>query len=253
VADNGAATDASPTADASSPTAEASAPRVDPSQPTAEASVEASQPTAEASESTAEASEPTVEASEPAVEAPEPTVEAPEPTTYVGAAGGESDAAAASPEPKSSAEVQFMVTNKMKEELKALGYDEADVTLLQPERAAAIITRSIKRPPSGVPDAWNRSSRLRGLSARVRKFRPAVMSAVRLPSKLQSRPAAFGGLAVLLSIFALISGKPLTAGKPKPAYFPTKEFEVVSESPFWIDRQLDKLEAWLKNKLTKNR
>jgi len=253
VADNGAATDASPTADASSPTAEASAPRVDPSQPTAEASVEASQPTAEASEPTGEASEPTVEASEPTMEAPEPTVEAPEPTAYVGAAGGESDAAAASPEPKSSAEVQFMVTNKMKEELKALGYDEADVTLLQPERAAAIITRSIKRPPSGVPDAWNRSSRLRGLSARVRKFRPAVMSAVRLPSKLQSRPAAFGGLAVLLSIFALISGKPLTAGKPKPAYFPTKEFEVVSESPFWIDRQLDKLEAWLKNKLTKNR
>lgn len=54
------------------------------------------------------------------------------------------------------AKVQFMITNRMKEELASLGYSAMDIATLEPSRAAAIITRSIRRPSQGIPKSWSR-------------------------------------------------------------------------------------------------
>ena len=54
--------------------------------------------------------------------------------------------------------MQFMVTQRMKAELAALGYSEAEAQILDPQRAAAIIEHSIRRPSRGVPASWNRAA-----------------------------------------------------------------------------------------------
>lgn len=54
------------------------------------------------------------------------------------------------------AKVQFMITNRMKEELASLGYSAMDIATLEPSRAAAIIDRSIRRPSQGMPKSWSR-------------------------------------------------------------------------------------------------
>ena len=56
------------------------------------------------------------------------------------------------------ASMQFMVTQRMKAELMALGYSEAEAQRLNPQRAAAILEHSIRRPSRGVPSSWNRAA-----------------------------------------------------------------------------------------------
>ena len=55
-----------------------------------------------------------------------------------------------------TASVQFMVTKSMTMDLYKLGYTAEDVKSLSPERAAAIIDKSIRRPREGVPASWKR-------------------------------------------------------------------------------------------------
>ena len=50
-----------------------------------------------------------------------------------------------------------MITNRMKEQLITLGYSAKDIASLQPERAAAIIDREIRRPSQGMPENWSRA------------------------------------------------------------------------------------------------
>eukprot|EP00966_Prymnesium_polylepis_P133121 3076750-Prymnesium_polylepis.1 len=88
----------------------------------------------------------------------------------------------------------------MKAELAALGYEDAEIAALEPERAAAIIARGIARPGKGVPQKWNR---------RVSPF-----SKLR-SSKLLSQPAALGG--ALGSIAVVVSTLLLLKPKPKPS------------------------------------
>ena len=56
------------------------------------------------------------------------------------------------------ASMQFMVTQRMKAKLMALGYSEAEAQRLNPQRAAAILEHSIRRPSRGVPSSWNRAA-----------------------------------------------------------------------------------------------
>lgn len=88
--------------------------------------------------------------------------------------------------PAQDAGVQFMVTNKMKAQLEALGYLEEEIAQLQPERAAAIIARSIARPSRGVPKTWMRRQPFGGL-------RKLISST---PVSSQLEPAAVGLLDV---------------------------------------------------------
>lgn len=60
--------------------------------------------------------------------------------------------------------VQFMITAIMKQQLVDLGYSEADIESLNPQRAAAIIDNNIHCPSQGVPSTWKRSSARGGKS-----------------------------------------------------------------------------------------
>ena len=57
----------------------------------------------------------------------------------------------------SVASVQFMITQRMRGQLEMLGFTEQDINKLQPDRAAAIISRKIRRPRGGMPASWTRS------------------------------------------------------------------------------------------------
>ena len=82
----------------------------------------------------------------------------------------------------SKASLQWFVTNGMKEQLSSLGYTPEEVKRLEPERARAIIDRSIRRPAKGVPASWtrnNRSSRGSGPGASAAKvFRVLAQAAL---------------------------------------------------------------------------
>jgi hypothetical protein len=54
------------------------------------------------------------------------------------------------------ASVQFMITNDMRQALQGLGYSDADIDALVPERAAVIIDNGIACPARGVPSSWKR-------------------------------------------------------------------------------------------------
>jgi len=104
-------------------------------------------------------------------------------------------------------------------------------------------------PPSPPPVDTSASLPKRGLNRPARfsqlsKLRPAV------------KPAALGGLALVATVASAF----LMKGKPKsleeilvPVMESSAPVSTISDSPYWIDRQLDKLEAWLKRKFGKSR
>ena len=59
---------------------------------------------------------------------------------------------------RDQASVQFMITQGMKEKLRELGYSAAEISALQPQRAAAIIDNNIRCPSQGMPAKWKRGS-----------------------------------------------------------------------------------------------
>eukprot|EP00967_Tisochrysis_lutea_P051177 scaffold63129_cov33-Tisochrysis_lutea.AAC.1 len=69
-------------------------------------------------------------------------------------AGSPLRASGGPPTGRSAASMQFMITMRMKEQLRGLGYLPSEIANLDPQRAAAIIDRSIPRPSRGVPDSW---------------------------------------------------------------------------------------------------
>ena len=52
--------------------------------------------------------------------------------------------------------MQFMITYDMRQSLLGLGYSDADIDALVPERAAVIIDNAIACPAQGVPSSWKR-------------------------------------------------------------------------------------------------
>eukprot|EP00316_Scyphosphaera_apsteinii_P005235 CAMPEP_0119337362 /NCGR_PEP_ID=MMETSP1333-20130426/93848_1 /TAXON_ID=418940 /ORGANISM="Scyphosphaera apsteinii, Strain RCC1455" /LENGTH=264 /DNA_ID=CAMNT_0007348383 /DNA_START=124 /DNA_END=915 /DNA_ORIENTATION=+ len=166
--------------------------------------------------------------------------------------------------PQSAAQVQWMVTNRMRVQLRALGYNEADIQLLEPERAAAILSRSIKRPSRGVPESWKRSPKAqRGLSIRqgLEGGCRAIMSA---PGVIV--PSAIGLSAMVVLIFHNMhrsttgTSRPVRAnlgriaGLGKRVTPPRKLVRrrtTPSSSGFWIDERIDDFVDWLREVFSK--
>ena len=64
--------------------------------------------------------------------------------------------AAFAPASSSSAQVQGMVTGRMRQALMALGYRSAEIDMINPEIAKVVITRGLERPRQGMPPAWTK-------------------------------------------------------------------------------------------------
>jgi hypothetical protein len=81
---------------------------------------------------------------------------------------------------RSASSLQFMITLRMKEQLRGLGYLTSEIAGLHPQRAAAIIDRSIPRPMSGVPASWLASSRAASRLGPVKVLKRAVAGAAKI-------------------------------------------------------------------------
>lgn len=72
--------------------------------------------------------------------------------------------------PSNSASVQYMITNKMRQTLiNDLAYLPGEVDEMEPEVARIVISKRLRRPPSGMPKAWSRSANAMRLAKRSRK------------------------------------------------------------------------------------
>jgi hypothetical protein len=194
---------------------------------------------AEASEAEAVESIESIQSEEP-VEAAGPEDDAPQ-----GGSGGSS--------------VQWVVTAKMKAKLTELGYDEAEIAELEPERAAAIIRHSISRPNKGVPTSWNKGVRRSAVGA-GRGLLGKIGKATRLPSSALAPVALLvGGVgAVSLGlVHSFGTSKATNAALTAEPLEPADEPEVPIQAPgafesseeLWLDRQIDRLIFFLKRLL----
>ena len=154
--------------------------------------------------------------------------------------------AAEATESSEGASVQFVVTQKMRTQLSELGYSQADISGLNAERAAAIISRGISKPRQGVPSDWNRG--------KGKPSRPAAGRSLLAAVGKQQMVAGGAVLASLLGVgFKLALGK---AAPAQPLTIPVPEVEeavldVVDSDELWLDRQIDKLILFLKGLLGK--
>lgn len=154
--------------------------------------------------------------------------------------------------PSNKASMQWVVTAKMRAQLSKLGYSGAEVSTLDPERAAAIIRHSISRPAGGVPASWNRGAGGRRVSS------SPMRAAVRMVGKpLASVPPAvlapavvllLGGIGGLSGMGAAMGkktrGKAVAAALAEPTVAPP--VGVAAEEELWLDRQIDKLISIIK-------
>jgi len=160
-----------------------------------------------------------------------------------------------------SASVQWVVTKKMQARLAELGYTDTEVEQLDPERAAAIIRRSITRPPSGVPAGWNR-----GVRRQQQPLRSAVqagvslLTAVRKPLSASPVPLVLTGLLGALGCLKVATGGSSDGPRVKQALAPDPAVaEIVPEGSgtssssddLWLDVQIDRFIAWLKTLIAK--
>ena len=192
-------------------------------------------------EAVADADDAAAEVEEESVEEEVATEALPEP---------EAEPAAAAPPSGGSnkASMQWVVTAKMKSQLSKLGYSGAEVSGLDPERAAAIIKHSISRPKAGVPASWNKKGSKSGGSRSVLSGLPKIKgvgSAVYGPALLLAGGLGFalsrggGGASagVSAAVAAALAEVP-EASEPAPLPY--------NENDLWLDRQIDKLIAVIK-------
>ena len=168
---------------------------------------------------------------------PNPTLEAqPEPTPQPPQV----------PTPTRKIGVQWVVTKAMKAQLRALGYSTDEVNKLDPERASAIIDKSIRRPIRGVPDAWNRRKQSRGPLAMFRKCvfgNPLVSIALLLASGLTTAGLTHQGVFPQRARSKLAPPMP---PPPPPAATTTRRRRPASNpDDLWLDRKIDETGAWL--------
>jgi len=112
------------------------------------------------------------------------------------------------PGPPDASSVQFMITNRMKGQLADLGYSPSEVRLLAPERARAIISRSIRRPSRGVPKEWQRaagrggSGGAGGLGGLIRPIKLVVGPALLAYALYAAEPELFNEMIAPVKQFA---------------------------------------------------
>lgn len=150
----------------------------------------------------------------------------------------------------SKASVQWVATQKMRAQLTKLGYSEAEIAKLDAERAAAIIRRSISRPQQGVPTGWNRKVRSRSAVG----LGHSLLATVSKPFQ-QAPGGPLAASAVVLTSVASVVAVGLTRGGGGSSKLvervvaPEPEAEAISapaSDELWLDRQIDKLIAFLK-------
>jgi len=169
------------------------------------------------------------------------------------------DAAAAPvdppPPPAGPASVQWVVTQKMRMQLSKLGYSQEEIGKLDPERAAAIIRRGITRPARGVPGGWSKGMQQQGSKG----IRSAVGLGQSLLAKTKGVPGGPIAPAVALALGALTLVLKRGGGGPnvlvKRAVGPSVTEPLLEKSntsdELWLDRQIDRLIAFLKDILGK--
>jgi hypothetical protein len=190
---------------------------------------------------------------------PPPPNEAGDASAEAAAAGAEEAAAAAPvdppPPPAGPASVQWVVTQKMRMQLSKLGYSQEEIGKLDPERAAAIIRRGITRPARGVPGGWSKGVQQQG----SRGIRSAVGLGQSLLAKTKGVPGGPIAPAVALALGALTLVLKRGGGGPsvlvKRAVGPSVTEPLFEKSntsdELWLDRQIDRLIAFLKDILGK--
>ena len=190
---------------------------------------------------------------------PPPPNEAGDASAEAAAAGAEEAAAAAPvdppPPPAGPASVQWVVTQKMRMQLSKLGYSQEEIGKLDPERAAAIIRRGITRPARGVPGGWSKGVQQKG----SRGIRSAVGLGQSLLAKTKGVPGGPIAPAVALALGALTLMLKRGGGGPsvlvKRAVGPSVTEPLLEKSntsdELWLDRQIDRLIAFLKDILGK--
>ena len=82
-----------------------------------------------------------------------------------------------------TANLQFMVTNRMRRVLEdELNYHEEEVELMDPQIASVVIERGLARPLTGMPKSWQRikpsTPMLSGLSSKIASFADKVGKSV---------------------------------------------------------------------------
>jgi hypothetical protein len=190
---------------------------------------------------------------------PPPPNEAGDASAEAAAAGAEEAAAAAPvdppPPPAGPASVQWVVTQKMRMQLSKLGYSQEEIGKLDPERAAAIIRRGITRPARGVPGGWSKGVQQQGSKG----IRSAVGLGQSLLAKTKGVPGGPIAPAVALALGALTLMLKRGGGGPsvlvKRAVGPSVTEPLLEKSntsdELWLDRQIDRLIAFLKDILGK--
>ena len=190
---------------------------------------------------------------------PPPPNEAGDASAEAAAAGAEEAAAAAPvdppPPPAGPASVQWVVTQKMRMQLSKLGYSQEEIGKLDPERAAAIIRRGITRPARGVPGGWSKGVQQQGSKG----IRSAVGLGQSLLAKTKGVPGGPIAPAVALALGALTlvlkrggSGSSVLVKRAMAPSVPEPLFEERNNSDeLWLDRQIDRLIAFLKDILGK--
>ena len=191
---------------------------------------------------------------------PPPPNETGDASAEAAAAGAEEVPAAAPvdpppPPPAGPASVQWVVTQKMRMQLSKLGYSQEEIGKLDPERAAAIIRRGITRPARGVPGGWSKGVQQQGSKG----IRSAVGLGQSLLAKTKGVPGGPIAPAVALALGALTLVLKRGGGGPnvlvKRAVGPSVTEPLLEKSntsdELWLDRQIDRLIAFLKDILGK--
>ena len=191
---------------------------------------------------------------------PPPPNETGDASAEAAAAGAEEVPAAAPvdpppPPPAGPASVQWVVTQKMRMQLSKLGYSQEEIGKLDPERAAAIIRRGITRPARGVPGGWSKGVQQQGSKG----IRSAVGLGQSLLAKTKGVPGGPIAPAVALALGALTLVLKRGGGGPsvlvKRAVGPSVTEPLFEKSntsdELWLDRQIDRLIAFLKDILGK--
>jgi hypothetical protein len=148
-----------------------------------------------------------------------------------------------------------VVTQKMRMQLSKLGYSQEEIGKLDPERAAAIIRRGITRPARGVPGGWSKGVQQQGSKG----IRSAVGLGQSLLAKTKGVPGGPIAPAVALALGALTLMLKRGGGGPsvlvKRAVGPSVTEPLLEKSntsdELWLDRQIDRLIAFLKDILGK--
>ena len=159
----------------------------------------------------------------------------------------------------------------MRAALAGLGYTEAEVDALDPQRAKAIIDKGIARPSRGVPRSWNKGAR--GQARGPLGLCHSVLSPVRKAVGSVPGGPAVGALVLAGAVAAATSRgglfsvgaaapklrKALRPVQPAPAPVAApEEVDAVwvdeaehSTEELWLDRQIDNVGRFFKTLLGK--